>query len=330
MKRFVATTALTISLFASSFASAQDPDAQRSSDNRAAAETLFFTARGLMEAKRYAEACPKLAESYRLDAANGTLFNLAVCNQQIGKIASAWGEFKQGLVEATRANNEERVKLATDSIAAIEPDLPFLSIEVPPDARVPGLEVLRNGSPLNAAAWATELPVDPGVVEVTASAPGYTSQTKRITMAKRQHATVRIDKLLLAPVYTTPETGWTGRRKAGFIIALAGGLAGAGVGTAFGVVALNKKSASDDQCPVFDGERRCTLQGVSDMSNARTYAWIADVGFGVAIASLAVGGYLFFSGARHDTTTTGSTKEPWSFTANVGATGAQGFLTHAF
>ena len=45
-----------------SFASpalADAPPPPPSSESRAMAETLFFTARGLMEAKRYEEACAK-------------------------------------------------------------------------------------------------------------------------------------------------------------------------------------------------------------------------------------------------------------------------------
>src|SRR3984885_13234555 len=139
--RFALLTASTLSIAAISVtpASAQTPPpaqppgqsfgdrgvggANTSTDSRALAETLFFTARGLMEAGRYTEACNKLTESYRLDAAAGTLLNLAVCNQKIGKTASAWGEYRDALAEARRMNRPDREKVATEGIAALEPEV---------------------------------------------------------------------------------------------------------------------------------------------------------------------------------------------------------------
>ena len=72
-------------------AGAQEPPrSQQQAEDKAAAQVLFDEGRTLMDAERYGEACPKFAESLRLDAALGTQLNLARCYQLVGKTASAW------------------------------------------------------------------------------------------------------------------------------------------------------------------------------------------------------------------------------------------------
>jgi hypothetical protein len=51
------------------------------------AQALFDEARQLTAAGRYVEACPKFAESQRIDPSMGTRFYLADCLEHIGKLA---------------------------------------------------------------------------------------------------------------------------------------------------------------------------------------------------------------------------------------------------
>ena len=276
------------------------PSPASTSDNRAVAEMLFFTARGLMEAGRYPEACAKLGESYRLDAAAGTLLNLAVCHESEGRVASAWGEFRQALSDARKSNRADREELAKEHIAKLEPDLPFLTIVVPDLVRVKDMEILRNGVALGAGGWGTELPIDPGKVEIVTRAPGHLPKTKTITIAKRQHLSTTVEKLELAPVVETVaagEPGWSGKRKTGAVLFVAG-LAGVGVGTYFGFKALSLQDKADDpqNCPFLDGERRCTEQGAQYSQDANLAAWGANIGIGLGAVALISGTYLFITG----------------------------------
>ena len=326
---------LATTVLAAGPASAQTPAAPApgsATDNRALAEMLFFTARGMMEAGRYAEACDKLSESYRLDPAAGTLLNLGVCHQKQGKIASAWGEFHQSIAEARKSNRPDREKLAADAIALIEPDLPFLTITVPDAVRtVPGLVISRNGVPLNSAAWSTELPVDPGDVEIEERAPDYKPKNLTVKVASKEHATIAAEPLELAPIVRPPPPFWTTQRTVGAIVFGAGVLA-AGAGSYFGVQALNEKKTSDGACPSdAAGVQRCTQTGVDNMNSASTAAWISDISFGVAGAAALVGAFLFVTGgAKEESSTPTTGNGSWSLRVGAGPRGATGSITRSF
>ena len=127
-----------------------------------AAEALFNEGRTLMDAGDYVHACPKLAESQRMDPGTGTLLNLGICYQKAGKTASAWGTFKEAAVLARRDNRADRVTYAQEQIALLEPGLSYLTVVVSDATKTIGLAVQVDGAALGEGAWGTAIPTDPG------------------------------------------------------------------------------------------------------------------------------------------------------------------------
>lgn len=145
----------------------------QSAADKAAAEALFDEGKRLREAKRYSEACPKLADSQRLDPAVGTLLNLALCYKEAGQTASAWSTYREAAALAASARQADREQLARDEAAALEPKLTKLIIEVSPEvAKIQGVEIKRDGAAVPQGLWGVAAPVDPGVRSIDVTAPG--------------------------------------------------------------------------------------------------------------------------------------------------------------
>ena len=77
-------------------------------EDRASADQLYNDAAKLMTAKNYAEACPKLGASQRLDPAIGTLLKLGFCFTYTGQTASAWASFNDAEAMARKAGDRPR------------------------------------------------------------------------------------------------------------------------------------------------------------------------------------------------------------------------------
>jgi hypothetical protein len=146
--------------------------------DRVAARALFEDARAAMKEGDYRAACPKLEESQHLDPGIGTLYNLARCYEDQGRLASAWTTFADVAEAAHRAGQEDRATAARARATALEPRLPRLRVMlIGPDARA----LTLDGAPFAESLAGTSVPVDPGAHEIGADAPG------------KQHWAARVD-----------------------------------------------------------------------------------------------------------------------------------------
>lgn len=196
--------------------------------NAALAETLFQEGKRLMGEKNYAEACPKLQESQRLDPGTGTLLNWGLCLKEWGKPASAWVVFNQAVASARAENRADRAALAQSEVDKLNAAMPRIAIQVPTDADAPGLTVTLDGETISAATRGVATPVDPGDHVVKATAPQRKSWTTTVNVAPDpQTHTVVVPKLELgndsapvpkgaieiAPAAQSPDTGASGTEK---------------------------------------------------------------------------------------------------------------------
>lgn len=274
---------------------AQSPDA-------ATAELLFQQGRDLLRQGKAAEACPKLAESERLDPATGTLLALAMCHEAEGKLASAWAEFVSVEARSRSEGRRDREKVSHDKAAALKTRLSTLEIQVSGNtAGLPGLEIRRDGVVLGGGAWNTAIPVDGGAHVIEVVAPGKKPWKGNVDVKPEGDAqAVKVPELEAAPVASTtltgsgalsapapaperrPATGWNGLQWAGVGTAGAGVIA-LGVGGYFLAGALGKKSDSQNDCT----NNLCGDQGTLDRNDAvskgNTATW-ASIAGGVLVA----------------------------------------------
>jgi len=293
----------------------------------AAAEALFGEAMELMKAKHYAEACPKLAESQRLDPGIGTQFRLATCYEYQGKLASAWANFLEVASLATASGQHERARAATRRATLLEPRLPRLRIMVPAAARTAGLEITRDGVVVGEAQWFLAVPVDPGDHRVEATAPQKRALEATVTAAEGATSSFEVKPLegvsvepavTSAPLPVAPVIAKSAQeptpalpaaplsepataahqeaessRPVALVVGLAvAGVVGIGVGTAFGLMAGSSNSDSKKDCDSQDLSR-CGSQGVTLRNRALTQADVSTVTFIVGGAALASAGLLW-------------------------------------
>jgi hypothetical protein len=262
---------------------------------KAAAEALFREAKALLQAGKPAEACPKFEASQRLDPTDGTLLNIALCYEAWGKTATAWALFNESISRAKKAGRADREQLAREHALALEPRLSRLTVTVA--APVAGLAVQLDGRPLDAGAWGSSLPIDPGQHTVTATASGY--QPWRVTLelaAERDQKSVSIPVLTRlpeapstnsagAPERPTQGGSASGPSLAPFIsIGIGAIVIGGGVGAH-----LAARNARDDYFAGCAVERAFVCSDESGRSRVRSWETVQWVALGTGVAALGLG-----------------------------------------
>jgi len=272
-------------------------------DDKAAAQVLFDAGRKLMEQGRYAEACPKLEGSQRLDPGAGTLLNLAACYEKNGQTASAWVTYTDAAT-ASQERHPDWAARATERAKALFPTLAHLSIEVP---NAPGgVAIVRDAKTLDSGSFGMAMPIDPGHHVIDATAPDKLPFHKEIDVAQGANArvTVTFEAAPAAKPVVTEQTTTTttpvmvsdgrgnGMRIAGLTIA-GFGVAGLIAGGVFGALAIGDKNSALSNNNCVPDLSRCNAAGKASVDDAMTLANVSTVAF-IAGGVLAAAGLTIF------------------------------------
>jgi hypothetical protein len=178
---------------------------RRALADESTAGAAFRQADELAKQGKWAEACPLYEASYRSDPQVGVLLHVADCHERIGRTATAWAEFNDA-VEISRRRQDQREAYAQSRADALAAKLAKIHL-APPKAVPPGFAVRRDGIDITPLVG-TDLPVDPGEHELTASAPGYVEWTKKVTVGAAA-GTTRVAIAELERVKVVEPTGPT-------------------------------------------------------------------------------------------------------------------------
>jgi hypothetical protein len=290
--------------FALLLGSAGHARAQSSGTAKVAAETLFEEGRRLMTDGKLAEACPKFAESQRLDPSSSTLLNLASCYEKTDRPATAWATYKEAASSASAANRQDLVATAQRHADALYPTLPRLNLSVA--APVDGMTVSLDGTSVGRAEWGIAVPVDPGDHTIDASAPHFKPWTNKVTVGRDPTTVaVAVPALEAAPPDATPppapapapaapppapvDDGSAGRpqRTIGIVLG-AVGVVGLAVGAGFAISAKNTYNSSLADC-LPSSPNQCSNAGVNQRNSAISAGNVASVAVAVGAVAVAAG-----------------------------------------
>jgi len=232
---------------------------------------------------------------------------------------------------------------ALQELKEVEPHIGQLTITVHgPDPKL--TQVTLDGSPVHSALIGVARPIDPGEHEIRAQAPGFSPQTKKltvddagkvsVTLELSAGATTPIGSAATAPTPAGPtsaapepattadaagDKGPNAQRIASYV-SFGVGAVGLGVGTIFGLSSKSKRSQADDAFKQCGGETGCMndnplAQQVSELdASARTRKTVSIVGFVAGGIGVGAGVALFVLSGRHDESPASS----WTITPRIG------------
>jgi hypothetical protein len=224
-------------------------------------------------------------------------FNIALCEERIGRLVAALGDYELAGSDAQAAKAEQvrqEVELRLESLRARVP-----RIVVQRGVGADAASISLDGVALGDSVLDLPLPADPGPHVVAASAAGFLPFKQSFRIAEQQTATVQV-KLELEPVKTKPTPPLThaaspGLRSAGYVVGGAG-IAGLVASGALFYLRHTTLSDLDQQCG--PDRSACPESARNTADRGKLYTTLGNVTLTAGALGLGIGAVLVIVGGR--------------------------------
>jgi hypothetical protein len=279
---------------------AQDPPPENSAEALKHAREQFGQALALQTAGDWAGALALLKEVAAVKSTPQVRFNMALCEERLGKLVAALGDYELAAADARAEKADKVAEEVEGRLEALRQRIPKITVK-----RGSGAEaaiIALDGVSLGDQVVGTPMPTDPGPHTVEAQAPGFKPFRQSLRLAEQESELLEI---VLEPEPVPPPDlrprpnapRVQGRSPVyGYIV---GGVGIASLGTAGVFLGLRagKIDSLDKRCP----DHVCPASAQSDIDAGKLYTNIANVTAVVGVAALATGLVLVLtSGPRHE------------------------------
>jgi hypothetical protein len=186
------------------------------------ADQLFAEGRALLVKQNDPKAaCEKFEQAIKLEArATGTMLNLGLCYEMLGKHATSIRWFRKAQSAAFEAGQSDVEAAAKQHISVLSPKLATIKLTF--DAAPAGAQIWVDGTQIDPTSYGG-VELDPGSHEIVVRAPSHHPRTESITVveSERRGLVLRAGDIV-TPVYV--DRGKP-RRRAALIVGASGGVA---------------------------------------------------------------------------------------------------------
>jgi hypothetical protein len=260
-------------------------------------------------------------------------FHLALCEEHLGNLAAALGDYQLAAEEARRVQAPEVIEQAAARVESLRARIPKLVIR-----RGGGAEsatISLDGVMLGASSVGSELPINPGPHTIEAQARGYRPYARTVEVSEKDRKEIDVTLQAVPPPPEPRAAAVPAPAPApspqplpppphpNYLPFVVGGMSLASLATSGVFFALRADAISslDDAC---SNRISCPPSQRSTYDHGRTYTLVADVSLGVGVAGLGIATALYVLG-RSEPRSTAVTVTPFATTA--GAAGLQAIGT---